>query len=64
VQARGLVQSVGDIPLIASPVQFSATPSEIRTPPPALGQHTDAVLAERLGMSAADIARLREAGAV
>jgi crotonobetainyl-CoA:carnitine CoA-transferase CaiB-like acyl-CoA transferase len=64
VQARGLVQSVGDIPLIASPVQFSATPPEIRTPPPALGQHTEAVLIERLGMSAADIARLREAGAV
>lgn len=64
VRSRGLVQSVEGMPLIANPVQFSATPPEIHTPPPALGQHTDAVLMERLGMSEAEIARLREAGAV
>jgi formyl-CoA transferase len=32
-------------------------------PPPALGQHTEAILAE-LGYDAADIQRLRDAGVV
>jgi crotonobetainyl-CoA:carnitine CoA-transferase CaiB-like acyl-CoA transferase len=52
------------VPLIANPVQFSATPPEIRMPPPALGQHTDAVLMERLAMSEAEIAWLRASGVI
>src|SRR5689334_415115 len=42
--------------------RFSKTPPSIRRGAPALGQDTEAVLAE-LGYSAADIAGLREAGA-
>lgn len=64
IQARGLVQTIEDVPLIANPVQFSATPPEIRMPPPALGQHTDAVLMERLAMSEAEIAWLRASGVI
>jgi crotonobetainyl-CoA:carnitine CoA-transferase CaiB-like acyl-CoA transferase len=35
----------------------------VRRPPPTLGEHTDEVLRE-LGYSAADIATMRDAGAV
>ncbi len=43
--------------------KLSETPGAVRWSGPALGQHTDEVLTE-LGFAAADIARLREAGAV
>lgn len=42
--------------------RFSGTPAQIGGPAPALGQHTDAVLAE-LGYSAGDIAELKAAQA-
>ena len=43
---------------LGTPIKLSDTPAELRTPPPALGQHTDEVLAG-LGLDAAAIARLR-----
>ncbi|MDP9372867.1 MAG: CoA transferase [Chloroflexota bacterium] len=45
------------------PYRLSGTPCEVRLPPPLLGEHTDAVLAE-IGYDAREIAGLREAGAV
>ncbi|KTT14443.1 CaiB/BaiF CoA-transferase family protein [Pseudacidovorax intermedius] len=48
----------------ASPLRLSDTPPTLRHAPPALGQHTDAVLAERLGLGAGDIAGLRARGVV
>lgn len=48
---------------VASPLRLSATPPVLRNAPPALGQHTEEVLAE-MGMDAAAVARLREAGVV
>ena len=48
---------------LGNPVKLSATPPELRTPPPQLGQHTDTVLAA-LGYSPGDVARLRERGVV
>lgn len=50
-------------PLLRTPVQFSATPAAIRTAPPQIGEHSDAVLAE-LGYSAAEIEALRRAGTI
>jgi crotonobetainyl-CoA:carnitine CoA-transferase CaiB-like acyl-CoA transferase len=41
-----------------APYKFSQTPWQIRSPAPALGQHTDRVLAE-LGLSANEVERLR-----
>ena len=69
VHARGLVREVTlsngtDARLVGPAVPFSATPAEVRLPPPALGQHTDAILREALGIDAATIAAYHAAGVV
>ena len=48
------------VPLINSPIKMSGTPTEARLAPPTLGEHTDGVLSELLGMSAEDIQALRD----
>ena len=45
-KARGLIHVLDGIPMIGHPVGFSATPTEIRRPPPAHGQHTGDILRE------------------
>jgi len=47
-----------------TPIKLSRTPGGIAGPPPANGEHTDEVLASLLGLSADEIAALREAKAV
>lgn len=69
VQARGLRRDLphplaGTVPTVASPIRYSATPVEHTVAPPTLGQHTDAVLADALGLCAADIAALRDKGVI
>ncbi|MBI2297072.1 MAG: CoA transferase [Betaproteobacteria bacterium] len=54
----------GKVPLVASPMRFSGTPLEHKTPPPTLGQHTDEILRGMLGMSDAEISRLRSEGVI
>jgi formyl-CoA transferase len=44
--------------------RLTGTPGSVRWPGPALGEHTDAVLTERLGMSSEEISRLREGGVI
>jgi len=53
--AWGVIRQVG------IPFRLSETPASIRTPPPSLGQDTDAILAE-LGYAAAEVAALRARG--
>jgi crotonobetainyl-CoA:carnitine CoA-transferase CaiB-like acyl-CoA transferase len=69
VQARGMRvdlphPTAGTVPLVASPMRLSRTPPQYLRAPPTLGQHTDEVLAERLGYDAARIAALRAAGVI
>jgi crotonobetainyl-CoA:carnitine CoA-transferase CaiB-like acyl-CoA transferase len=64
VKARGmkvLIEHVsgGFIPLVANPIKFSATPVDYRHAPPTLGQDTEAVLRDTLGLDATRIASLR-----
>ncbi len=46
------------------PWRLSGTPLRVRRPAPTLGQHTDEVLREVLDLPAAEIARLRQDGAL
>ena len=53
---------IGRYPMPGLPLDFSASPREPTRPAPRLGEHTDQVLSEVLGLSAGEIARLRDAG--
>jgi crotonobetainyl-CoA:carnitine CoA-transferase CaiB-like acyl-CoA transferase len=53
----------GDVKMLGFPIKFTETPCRLYRPAPDLGADTDAVL-RKLGYSAAEIARLREAGTV
>src|SRR5437660_972082 len=50
---------IGALKLLGVPMKLSTTPGEVRTAPPTLGQHTDAVLRRDLGLDAAAVAALR-----
>ena len=54
----------GGVSLIGNPIKFSETAANYRRAPPILGQHTDEVLAELLGLGQAEVAALRERGVV
>ena len=69
VQARRLRTSAqhpvsGEVPLVASPLSIPTSPVQIRHAPPHLGQHTDEVLAGRLGCTREEIATWRQAGVI
>ncbi len=56
--------TAGTVPLVASPLRLSATPVEYQRPPPALGEHTAAVLGELLGKNAESLTELRAKGVI
>jgi crotonobetainyl-CoA:carnitine CoA-transferase CaiB-like acyl-CoA transferase len=71
VQARGMRidlphpdAAAGSVPLVANPLKMSLTPPAYRHGPPTLGQHTDQVLGELLGLGEAELAGLHEAGTI
>jgi crotonobetainyl-CoA:carnitine CoA-transferase CaiB-like acyl-CoA transferase len=64
IQHRGLRIEVphpraGKVPLTANPIKFSRTPITYDRAPPLVGEHADEVLQGILGMSAAQVAALR-----
>jgi crotonobetainyl-CoA:carnitine CoA-transferase CaiB-like acyl-CoA transferase len=68
VKARDMVVELqhakaGPIRVTGNPIKLSDTPATIKSPPPVLGEHTDAILADWLKLSSAEIADLRQAGA-
>ena len=69
VKHRDLFRTVphpvaGTVPIVASPMRFSATPVDQYRAPPSLGQHTEDVLTTELGLSCSEIAGLRACGAI
>jgi crotonobetainyl-CoA:carnitine CoA-transferase CaiB-like acyl-CoA transferase len=69
VQARETVREMPHgsgqtVKVIANPVRLSETPVDYRLPPPLLGEHTDAVLREKLGLDDAALAALHTKGVI
>ena len=69
IKARGaLVECehpvAGTVKIVGMPVKLSETPGRVRQPAPLLGQHTDEVLRQYLGLDEAEITALRQAGAL
>ena len=69
VLARDMVKQIehewcGPIKMVNTPVKYSESQPSIREAPPVLGQHTDEILMEVLGMSKSDVNRLREEGSI
>jgi crotonobetainyl-CoA:carnitine CoA-transferase CaiB-like acyl-CoA transferase len=49
----------GSVPSVANPIKFSGTPIQYGDAPPTLGQHSDQVLKEYVGLSDAEIEALK-----
>lgn len=68
IESRGLAQAMpyldDVLKLVGPPVGFSTTPAMARTPPPALGQHTDEILRDLLGCDETAITQYRAAGVI
>lgn len=69
VQHRRMLREVthakaGTIAIADTPLRFSRSEAGIQGPPPSLGEHTAAILAELLGLSSAQVSALEAAGVV
>jgi crotonobetainyl-CoA:carnitine CoA-transferase CaiB-like acyl-CoA transferase len=69
VRARGMLHAarhevLGEMPLVANPVNLSTSPVSYRDPPPQLGEHTDETLLQVLDMGIDEIDRLKAAGVI
>ena len=54
---------VGRVKQLSTPMKFSETPCEIRSPPPSFGEHTDEIL-KWLGYAEGEISNMREKGVI
>ena len=69
VQARGLRVDIahplaGTVPQVASPIRLSCTPVKYRKGPPLLGEHSEALLQQLLGLDDEQILALRRSGVI
>jgi formyl-CoA transferase len=69
LKQRGMIwktehPTAGEVRSIGNPIEMTGTPFAQPSPPPRLGEHTEAVLEEVLGFSAKKVAALKEQGAV
>ena len=56
--------STEPVNLIGNPIKMSATPATYRRPPPTMGEHTDDVLSDLLGLHDDELASLKERGVI
>ena len=56
--------TAGSVPLVANPIRLSACPPEPVAPPPLLGQHTNEILRDWLGLDEQELARLRASNVI
>jgi crotonobetainyl-CoA:carnitine CoA-transferase CaiB-like acyl-CoA transferase len=56
--------TLGKLVLPGIPIKLSDSPGEVRKPPPLVGEDTEAVFRELLGLGAEEICRLRAEGVV
>ena len=54
----------GTLPYTRAPFHMAASPAAPVRPAPLLGQHTDVVLGQRLGLTSSDLAELRQQGVI
>ena len=69
VLARGMVRELphptaGSVRVTGCPIHLSETPARVGPAPPLLGEHTEEILREQLGLDAKAVARLRREGVV
>jgi crotonobetainyl-CoA:carnitine CoA-transferase CaiB-like acyl-CoA transferase len=69
IQQRGMLTQTehplaGALQILANPLNFSATPIGSYRAPPLMGESTDAILRERLGLDDDALATLKEKGAI
>jgi crotonobetainyl-CoA:carnitine CoA-transferase CaiB-like acyl-CoA transferase len=71
VKAREMVvqmdhKKTGKAPLklIANPIKMEQTPPTYRMAPPLLGEHTDEILSEKIGLSKSEIINLKDKGII
>ena len=69
VRARGTLVDMdhpraGKVRMVGAPIRLSETPGAVRTPAPMLGEHTDEVLHDLLGLDQERIAALRNASVI
>src|SRR5690554_2216063 len=50
--------------MVGSPIKLSGSPVQYQRPPPLLGQHTDAVLGQRLRLDQSELDRLKQLGVI
>jgi crotonobetainyl-CoA:carnitine CoA-transferase CaiB-like acyl-CoA transferase len=56
--------TIGALRVLGTPLKLTSTAPSVRTPPPLLGEHTDAILRSDLGLGADELAALRAKGVV
>jgi crotonobetainyl-CoA:carnitine CoA-transferase CaiB-like acyl-CoA transferase len=59
-----LIKEGGGAKLISSPLRLSETPVTYRHHPPLLGEHTNEVLTEKLGLNDEELELLRNTGVI
>jgi crotonobetainyl-CoA:carnitine CoA-transferase CaiB-like acyl-CoA transferase len=56
--------TIGPLHVLGIPVKLSATPGQVHSAPPRLGEHTSSVLGDDLGYDAARLRRMAANGAI